>query len=84
MTRSQIPHSGDTCESRVVPTCARGHFLTADNIQRIGKAGTRCKICRRRISRENMRRKSGYYLRREGPPATDIAQTPSPYRSDLG
>ena len=43
--------------------CQRGHFLTLDNTQSIGGGRVRCKICRRRISREHFRRKTGYYDR---------------------
>jgi len=46
--------------------CERGHELTPENTQRIGKAGVRCRICRRRITREHHRRKTGVYVRNPG------------------
>jgi hypothetical protein len=49
-----------------VSTCERGHPLTPDNLQKIGKAGVRCKTCRRRIAREHVRRKTGFYARNPG------------------
>lgn len=41
------------------PTCRKGHELTADNLQRIGKAGVRCKICRREIALRSSHRMKG-------------------------
>lgn len=36
--------------------CKRGHNLTVDNLVKVGLGRVRCKICRRRISRESKRR----------------------------
>ena len=65
MATSQVLLSETSRESRngAINTCRRGHALTPDNIQRIGKAGVRCKICRQRIAREHARRKTGFYAR---------------------
>lgn len=36
-----------------------GHPLTKANTQKVGKAGARCRLCRRKITREYVRRKRG-------------------------
>lgn len=38
-----------------------GHPKTPANTQRIGKAGDRCRECRRKIAREHWRRKFKFY-----------------------
>ena len=43
----------EAAAAQIVQTCRAGHKLTDENLQAVGKAGFRCKECRRRIARES-------------------------------
>lgn len=74
-SRSRIVEMGG--EAR---RCQRGHLLTPENTQSVGKAGTRCRECRRKITREWARRKKGCLPRN---PSAELVALASRYASVL-
>jgi hypothetical protein len=53
---SQSPLSRPDGDHPSRGACRYGHPNTTENTQRIGKAGYRCKECRRKIARESARK----------------------------
>jgi len=63
--RPYYPRAGDALEEAPDgSTWPCGHPRTAANTQHIGKSGERCRICRRKITRESNRRARGLYRKR--------------------
>jgi hypothetical protein len=47
--------------------CRQGHSITLENTVHIGKAGWRCRACRRRVARESLHRSMNAALTRAFP-----------------
>lgn len=77
--------------AQIGQTCRAGHTLTLENLQAVGKAGFRCKECRRRIAREadtRKRRKLGVpvelSMSRRKPSTIDAAPNQPDRRGEAG